>query len=147
LLHLLWAGASTIVANGECATPSIQGAAQRTSMAMRERMDAAGGERDEVEHRLEAAMSQLPAKDLMLVQKARATASPVPRAMPSGPVGRRASPPGPAIAGPAGLATRKLARDAAQVRVLCAANASGLPTAICKPNIRDHRTGPVRDHR
>ena len=54
------------------------------------------------------------------------------------------------IAGPAGSATAKLARDSARMRALCAATHDkpfGLPETVCKPAaVRDHR-GEVRDHR
>lgn len=106
---------------------------------------------DEVEeHSIRAAISQLPASQRREVEKARGVAGARPavhRLSPTGPIQMITQPPAIASIGglhaiKAGPATRKLERDAAQMRALCAAthNApTGFPASICSSNVRDHR--------
>jgi hypothetical protein len=111
----------------------------------------AAGENDEVEHRIRAAIKQLPPAQRLQVQQARAAVIGVRPALhrlaPGGPVQKITAPP--AIfrisrlhAIKAGPATRKLERDAAEIRALCLATHGappGLPPEMCKGTVRDHR--------
>jgi len=168
-LHLKWTGptgtAGHTVAGG-LATPGLLAA---TTAPAPGRGSAAPGTTtrgDDIESKLDAFVSRLPARERTLIQDARAIPSPrvaTHRLAMSGPMRILAAPPatgvlaestGPhePVAGRAGPATRKLARDAAEMRALCAATdhaPSKLPPEVCGTNVRDHRTAPLpaRDHR
>jgi len=163
-LHLIWTGPSSNLsrtAAGGLSRPRLSGTP--TAVAT-ERITEAADETDEAEHRLEAAINHLPPRQRMLLQESRVIASPpmpsvhrmsrggpvevVTAAPATGAMARSAGPHAP-IAGRAGPANQKLARDAAQMRALCAVTNNapfGLPPEVCKANVRDHRTTPVRDH-
>ena len=147
-LHLVWTGRPTTVGGAARTTqpPTVSGTLVATVG------DQAAGEIDEVEHRIQAAINQLPATQRQEVQKARASIivgvrPAVHRLPPGGPVRTLTAPP--AItrisrrhAIKAGPATRKAARDAAQIRALCIAThgaPAGLPPEMCKGTVRDHR--------
>lgn len=184
VLHLAWTGPAPNTGHAPAGSPRHPGGLETTTAVATGAVGLAG-EDNEAEHKLEAAVKQLPPQQQSLLQKARSiptapvavhrlergsfqTLAPLPETgVRPGPAGThtaiagRASPETAgvrtrlavthaAIAGPGGPASRKLARDAAQMRALCAAtnNApSGLPAEVCKANVRDHRTAPVRDHR
>lgn len=154
-LHLIWTGVPAnpiLIREGGVARSDLQRA--RTTLP------AAKEHEDDAEQKLGEAVNRLPEQQRVRVQGSRAIPSkPVPvHKMTHGSVqivnapavsatwtGRR-----PPIAGPAGRATRKLARDAAQMNALCAASGDrpyGLPAEVCKSNVRDHRTTRARDHR
>jgi hypothetical protein len=149
VLHLKWTGP---------ALDSGPTTARATGRAV-----PSAAEDNEAEHKLDAAVARLPQQQRTRIQKARGISNtpvavhPLARgsfeivtAPPVTGVGAISAGQHASIAGSAGSATRKLARDAAQMRALCEAtnNApAGLPADACKPNVRDHRTPPVRDHR
>jgi hypothetical protein len=163
VLHLKWTAATSgrgHTAAGGLLRPGGSGIA--TAVATE---TAKAGESNEPENRLEVAVKHLPPRERISVQKSRAIASPpmpavhrmfrggaveVLTAPPSTGVLARSTGPHDPIAGPAGRAQRKLARDEAQMRALCAATNNapkGLPAEVCKSNVRDHRTKSLRDHR
>jgi hypothetical protein len=164
VLHLKWTAATSGLGHHTAAGGlSRPGGSGITTAVATE--TAKAGETEEVESRLEAAVNHLPPQKRISVQKSRAIASPpmpavhrmsrggaveVLTAPPATGVMARSTGPHDPIAGPAGRANRKLARDEALMRALCAASNNApydLPAEVCKSDVRDHRTTPVRDHR
>ncbi|HTC96072.1 MAG TPA: hypothetical protein VK699_21700, partial [Terriglobales bacterium] len=156
-LHLSWKGQPVATPVRPVLPGIIAGSVSRPAISTPLRaviVGSEGGEAnetDEVEQKIRAAINQLPPAQQQQVQKARiiegTRAAVVHRLPPTGPVRKITAPPVSlriarlhAING--GPALRKAARDAAQMRALCAAthNApAGLPAAVCTPNVRDHR--------
>jgi hypothetical protein len=148
-LHLIWTGQPVRPSglppiNGGSAASRLPRARTSTSLPAM----AAGGEDDEVEQKIEAAVKQLSPDQRAEVAKARAVAPGAQvathRLGPGGPVKTITAPP-PIMrisrlhAIKAGPATIKTERDAVQMRALCAAanNApSGLPPGVCKSAVR-----------
>src|SRR5437667_1358565 len=163
VLHLKWTGPALDSGHTTAGSPQPPRGLEATAALATERAVPSADEDNVAEHKLEAAVARLPQQQRTRVQKARAILStpvavhPLARGsfqiLTAPPVtGAKAISAGQhaPIAGSAGSATRKLARDAAQMRALCEAtnNApAGLPAEVCEPNVRDHRTPPVRDHR
>jgi hypothetical protein len=158
-LHLAWTGPAGGSSHSGPVRPSKAGNA---ALEAAERGVALKDD-DDAESRLAAAVERLPAEKRMAVQKSRAIAA---TAMPTlhqlGRGGRLEDlkaatgilviSPGTrgAVSRAGGRASRKLARDAAQMKALCAASNNapyGVPATVCKGEVRDHRTPTVRDHR
>jgi hypothetical protein len=129
-LHLQWFGQPQVVALRRPRPPNVAAARQTTV-------------EDEPERRLRAAVDRLPAAQRQQVAAARASAAPARRTLirltPGGPARRMtalaAAPTGAVRLGAKGaVATRKLARDLAQLRALCAASGDSLlamPRSVC----------------
>src|SRR5206468_11055740 len=156
-LHLVWTGPPVV---HPVAPPggsvAERGAAGSGVSGRRPAATAGGGlaspvEADEVEHLIRAAINQLPAAQRPQVEKARilaGTQTVAVHRLSSTRLVRRITQPPPVAriarlhAIKAGPATRKLARDMAQMRALCAAShnaPAGLPASVCTGNVRDHR--------
>jgi hypothetical protein len=168
-LHLKWTGPPGTAGHAGAGSPSHLGVLAATASPAEGRGSAGAGNTtgdDEGKDVLAAAVSRLPAPQQKSMQGARVVQGAplvLHRLGPIGPVKILTAPPATTViaastrlhepvAGPAGPATRKLAGDAAQMRALCAATNNApylLPPALCKANVRDHRTPPVpaRDHR
>ena len=162
VLHLKWTGPALDSGHTTAGSPRTPRGLETTAALATTRAVPSAEEDNVAEHKLEAAVTRLPQQQRTRIQKARAILStpvavhPLARGsfqmLTAPPVTVNAISAGQhaPIAGSAGSATRKLARDAAQMRALCEAtnNApAGLPTGACKPDVRDHRTPIVRDHR
>ena len=162
VLHLKWTGPALDSGHTTAGSPRTPRGLETTAALATTRVVPSAGEDNVAEHKLEAAVTRLPQQQRTRIQKARAILStpvavhPLARGsfqmLTAPPVTVNAISAGQhaPIAGSAGSATRKLARDAAQMRALCEAtnnSPAGLPTEACKPDVRDHRTPIVRDHR
>jgi hypothetical protein len=141
-LHLVWTG--PVGALPRVATPLAEQGEARLAGIPSEAGDA--------EEKLRAAINQLPPDKRAQVMKARVIppnrAVAVHRLTLTRSIRTLTEPP-PVLrvakarhAIKAGPATRKMAKDAAQIKALCAATnntPSGLPAQVCTPNVRDHR--------
>jgi hypothetical protein len=153
-LHLVWSEQRVGALGGGAVAGGVLRSERPSAVAGLAGAAMAGqpaGETDEVEHRIRAAIKQLPPAQRQQVQTARAAVVGVRPALhrlpPGGPVRRLTAPP--AIARisrlhaiKAGPATRKAERDAAEIRALCIAThgaPAGLPPEMCKGAVRDHR--------
>jgi hypothetical protein len=149
-LHLEWRMRPGVIQPGVAATAPHVGHVPLATFAG----SVAGNQRpevDEVEHSLRATANQLTPAQRESVRQARAAAivrRPVHR-LPPGPAVQKltAAPPVKRIAHlraiKAGPATAKLAREAAEIRALCATTHNappGLPAEVCKGTVRDHRS-------
>ena len=158
-LHLAWTGP----AGGSSHSGSVRPGKAAGNVALEAAERGVLLKDDDAESRLATAVEHLPAEKRMAVQKSRAIAT---TAMPAlhklgrgGRVGELKAANGIILISPGtrgavsragGKASRKLARDAAQMQAICAASNNapyGLPAAVCKGQVRDHRTPTVRDHR
>jgi hypothetical protein len=165
VLHLKWTGPS-----GDGGQPTAGGLSRPGNAGLLSaeragsRISPPTRDPDQTEEKLEAAIEHLSPQQREKVEKARAIDNRRPlshRLQRGGPVEKLAASPltgvratairtHAPVAGPIGRANRKLARDAAQMRALCAASNNapyGLPPEVCKADTRDHRTNPVHDHR
>ena len=133
-LHLTWTGGSVAVESPPAPLPA---------------QAVTDDEVDEVEHKIEAAINKLPGPQREQIEQARhiegAQAAVVRQLRPTGPVQQLREWPATKRFGgfhaiKAGPAIQKAARDAAQMRALCAAthNApAGLPAGVCNSVVRD----------
>ncbi len=136
-LHLIWSGPMTSLPHAPITVSGLVDAKQMAASAPVEDDD------DEVETLISAAIAKLPTAAQPLVKKARIMPVTTPLVthpmQPTKSVKKLASPPPvPQLGKPhaikAAAATRKLQKDAAQIKALCAAanNApAGLPAAAC----------------
>jgi hypothetical protein len=165
VLHLKWTGPSNGGGNttaGGVSRPGSAGvlAAERVGNQIVPELS----DPDQTEEKLEAAIEHLAPAERQTVEKARIIQSPrlashqlppggkveIFEKAPLAEIATLSAQKHAPVAGPIGRANRKLARDAAQARALCAASNNapyGLPVDFCKANVRDHRTTKVRDHR
>jgi hypothetical protein len=154
VLHLVWTGQPPSTMGSAAAAGTLARRAQTPGFSdtlVATVGSQSGVEIDEIEHRIRAAVNQLPPAQRLEVQKARASIAGgrpgLHRLPPGGPVRILTAPP--AIARisrvhaiKAGPASRKAARDAAQIHALCIATHGappGLPPEMCKGTVRDHR--------
>ena len=153
-LRLKWTGKPLVIGGtGTSGTAGVRSKVDAGTMSARSTVTAtnASEEIDEAEHRIRAAIEQLPQANRQIVVKARTgvSARVVLRPLPPGGAAKKitSAPVTPLIlirnGKKAGIAAQKQARDAAQMRALCAAthNApAGLPPESCKAaTVRDHR--------
>jgi hypothetical protein len=153
-LHLIWTGIPVATAGSRTSAAGTRASISSTALSSTQVTATGAGqppESDEIENRLQAAINQLPPAQRQQVKKARAIPGVRPaghRLPPGGPIRMLTAPPAlPRIAVrrraiKAGPATRKTARDAAQIQALCLAThgaPAGLPPEVCKSTVRDHR--------
>lgn len=153
-LHLKWTAAPGLLqtsrGNSPPQTRVTSGQGPQLSGTLLSAPDSSSEDIDEAEHKILAAVNQLPAAQRTTIQKARAgvSARAVMHALPPGGAAQRVTTIPAAqlmnlrLDARAGTAAAKQQRDAAQIRALCAAtnNApAGLPAGACTPPVRDRR--------
>jgi hypothetical protein len=161
VLHLIWGSAKSLPGNGSNSfNMPVHAAHSKPSPAGSPAKDVKGNgnENDEVEQMIETALRKLPSNQRLEVMKARALAPPhlVESHISSGtgPVQELKHAPvqdkkivAVRYATKAGPATDKIARDAAQMRALCAVTENappGLPPIVCNKNMLNDAPAPTK---